>query len=444
MRLFIDCSFIDFTVQPTGIPRVVRKYIEAGYVWGAARSIDVVPVIAIKAGLFPVRPVPGKRPPESTLRYADAAMLDEGHGAEAAKLLREAGSSLRAALIATGVPGAVKDVESGVSSLFSVLANEVGANGSLKIAVGTGDIVFFPAYWHDIDPEVLLDLHEAGAQVHILVHDILPISFERFYRTPWRDEFADNLLSVCNHADGVFAVSAYTAREVLAFSRQYGATLDDVTVAHNGYDPLIEDQDVIEAIENETYRSSFVKKKSHEFFKKQQPYLMVGTIEPKKGHIPVIQSFERLWSNGLGRPLALVGRVGWMEDEVVTTIRKSPFFGEKLFWFTDLDDLDLHLAYRYSRALIFGSYAEGFGIPLIEAAKAQLPAICYDTEVAREVAGNTALFYSDFEAFDAHVATIECPESYTFEQAKLAEFSWPSWTETAVAVFDRLHAQSRA
>ena len=89
---------------------------------------------------------------------------------------------------------------------------------------------------------------------------------------------------------------------------------------------------------------------------------------------------------------------GWTSKSSIG-LRVRPISETKLFWFDDLDDVDLYLAYRESRALIFSSYAEGFGIPMVEAAMSRLPMICYDTAVAREVSGDFGLYYSSFRNF---------------------------------------------
>ncbi len=440
MRIFIDCSFVDFGQQPTGIPRVVLKYIEAGYAWGENNGIDVVPVVTTKNGLIPVRPLPGKNPPPPAVKYVRRSIDDQIDGAAAAKLLKEAEAALRAALIKAGALSSIKSVEFEVLTLFAKMLS--GGRESLEIDVGPGDIVFFPANWHDIEAEFLVDLKNAGAKLFVLVHDILPISFRKFYKTPWREQFADNLLGACSISDGMLAVSRYTANCVLAFANENGLCLKHVEVFHNAFDPLIDDQAVVRAIENGSYRLPFISREKHEILRNDQPYLMVGTIEPKKGHIPVIESFERLWRNGFDRKLVLVGRRGWMDEEVVLAIKKSPFAGDKLVWFHDLNDVDLYFAYKYSRALIFASYAEGFGIPLIEAAKSGLPAICYETAVAREVAGERALYYSNFDEFEAHIATIEDEETYQLRKQALIGFSWPNWQETGNRMFNHLASSS--
>lgn len=438
MRIFIDTSFVDFGRQPTGIPRVVLKYIEAGYEWGRAHGVDVVPVITTENGLIPVRPIPGKDPPPTTTRYAKGFF--EINGQSAAAHLRQAETSLRAALVDAGVGDAMDGLEAGVSSLVAELVRG-GKEPSLRIDPGPGDAIFFPAYWHDLDPVAIEDLRSTGAQTFILVHDILPISFSKFYQAPWRYQFADNLLAAIQNADGLLAVSNYSAAGVLEFARQNGVELDHVRVQHNGFDYLIDDEKIRQSIDRGTYRLTSQRKKRFEFFRDNCPYLMVGTIEPKKGHIPIIESMESLWNAGLDRKLALVGRRGWMEEQVVNRIVDSPYFEDKLFWFDDLDDIDLYLAYKESRALIFSSYAEGFGIPMVEAAMSGLPMICYDTPVAREVSGDFGLYYSNFSEFQEMIGVMESQELYAERRAKLDEFNWPSWQETGFSLFNYLKTE---
>lgn len=440
MRIFIDTNLVDFRRQPTGIPRVVLKYIEAGYEWGRANNVDVVPVIATESGLFPVTPLPGKDPPPSTARYLNGVLKKEINGASAAAHLREAETNLRAALIEAGAPGSMDGLEAAVSSLFSQLIKG-GKQAALNIDVGPGDVIFFPAYWHDIDPAVIEELRSSGAQTFILVHDILPVTFSKFYQAPWRYQFADNLLAAIRNASGLLSVSNYSAAGVLDFAHNNGEELESVKVIHNGFDHLVEDEDLRREIDLGTKNLPTARQRYFEFFKAHQPYLMVGTIEPKKGHIPTIECMETLWQAGLDRKLVMVGRRGWLDEQVVDRIESSPYFGDKLFWFDDLDDVDLYLAYRESRALIFSSYAEGFGIPMVEAAMSRLPMICYDTAVAREVSGGFGLYYSSFQEFRELIGSIEDDGFYTEQRAKLEKFNWPSWRETGFSLFDYLKTQ---
>lgn len=122
-------------------------------------------------------------------------------------------------------------------------------------------------------------------------------------------------------------------------------------------------------------------------------FLMVGTIEPRKGHRVALKAFEALWARGVEARLVIVGRRGWLEEAVVAEILGHPERGRRLFWFDDVGDGELSYLYDHSRALILPSYAEGFGLPIVEAALRGRAVICSDIPVFREVGRDGALYF---------------------------------------------------
>jgi glycosyltransferase involved in cell wall biosynthesis len=123
-------------------------------------------------------------------------------------------------------------------------------------------------------------------------------------------------------------------------------------------------------------------------------FLMVGTLEPRKGHRQVLGAFERLWRDGADVALVIVGKHGWLIDELAERLRRHTEFGQRLFWLEGISDEYLEKLYAASTCLIAASEGEGFGLPLIEAAQHRLPIIARDIAVFREVAGQHAYYFS--------------------------------------------------
>jgi glycosyltransferase involved in cell wall biosynthesis len=123
-------------------------------------------------------------------------------------------------------------------------------------------------------------------------------------------------------------------------------------------------------------------------------FLMVGTIEPRKGHQQVLDAFEDLWKSGAEINLVIVGKQGWMVDILVSRLRSHSELNKRLFWLEGISDEFLGTLYENSACLIAASYGEGFGLPLIEAAQHKLSIIARDINVFREVAGKHALYFS--------------------------------------------------
>lgn len=111
--------------------------------------------------------------------------------------------------------------------------------------------------------------------------------------------------------------------------------------------------------------------------------LMVGTLEPRKGHADILAAFSELWRQGADDRLVMVGRLGWAVEELRDSIRTHPEYGRKLLWFDDVGDLELERIYQACEGVIIASYAEGFGLPLIEALGHHKPVLARDLPIFR-------------------------------------------------------------
>jgi alpha-1,2-rhamnosyltransferase len=122
-------------------------------------------------------------------------------------------------------------------------------------------------------------------------------------------------------------------------------------------------------------------------------FLCVSTIEPRKGQRVALRAFDCLWRAGVDARLLFVGRRGWLDEAVVAEIMNHPELGRRLFWFDDVGDDDLAFLYERARALVLPSFAEGFGLPIVEAAARGRPVLCSDIPVFREVGGAGAIYF---------------------------------------------------
>jgi glycosyltransferase involved in cell wall biosynthesis len=122
-------------------------------------------------------------------------------------------------------------------------------------------------------------------------------------------------------------------------------------------------------------------------------FLTVGTLEPRKNQTVLLDAFEHLWERGVTADLCIVGRRGWKVDKLESRLLNHPQFGQKLHWLADASDADLVYAYGNATAVICPSIAEGFGLPVVEAARMGRPVICSDIAVFREIGSNGVLYF---------------------------------------------------
>lgn len=119
--------------------------------------------------------------------------------------------------------------------------------------------------------------------------------------------------------------------------------------------------------------------------------LMVGTVEPRKNHLAVIQAMSRVRAEHPDTRMAIVGRRGWRDHEIVSEIERGQSEGW-LTWMDDASDDDLEAAYRQATLFVSASHYEGFGLPLLEAMTRGLPCVASDIAAHREVAADATLY----------------------------------------------------
>lgn len=324
--------------------------------------------------------------------------------------------------------------------LFSKwLASSLGGYDAFKsrtmtIAVTEYDsLIMLDSSWHVAGlREHVERLKDQGTGITTVVYDIIPI------RTP---EYCDkHLVGVfekwfdwaCRWSDGFICISR--------------SVRDDVRkemVARLG----------VEAAERRTYgffhlgseldlkdTNKAVNKRLEGAFSGEQPvFLAVSTIEPRKNHGYLLDVFDLLWNEGSNARLCIVGRVGWKCDAFMERAKKHPELGEKLFMFNALDDNGLEYAYSNASALIFPSFAEGFGLPLVEAMQRGLPAIASDIPVFREVGGDY-LSYCDPRDPETCASIIrEFERTGCLPGAKpLDDWKWITWRESTIQLLEAL------
>jgi glycosyltransferase involved in cell wall biosynthesis len=173
-------------------------------------------------------------------------------------------------------------------------------------------------------------------------------------------------------------------------------------------------------------------------------FLMVGTLEPRKGYLQAIEAFSALWEQNADINLVIVGSEGWLglPDELRRTIpqtsqrlRDHPQRGHKLFWLEGISDEYLSKVYAASSCLIAASEDEGFGLPLIEAAKHALPILARDIPVFREVAGAHATYFSGFAPEDlANAITVWLASNAAGEATPSTGMPWLTWRSSAASL----------
>jgi glycosyltransferase involved in cell wall biosynthesis len=178
--------------------------------------------------------------------------------------------------------------------------------------------------------------------------------------------------------------------------------------------------------------------------KKRPSFLMVGTLEPRKGHVQILDAFEHLWQNGIEANLVIVGKLGWLVDNLVERLQKHEEMGKHLFWLDGIRDEYLEKVYDSTSCLLAASYAEGFGLPLIEAVKHKLPIIARDIPVFREVCGMHAFYFNTSDPKKLSRTVEQWLDLYAQSKHPRSDgMPWLTWKQSAAQILEALEIQDQ-
>jgi glycosyltransferase involved in cell wall biosynthesis len=287
------------------------------------------------------------------------------------------------------------------------------------------------------------DYRNLGVRVYFMVHDLLPITMSDVF-PPGADERHTKWLQAVSKFDGAICVSRAVADDFAGWLKDSGLECSGrrpfrIACSHHGAD--IENTATSRGLPDNTEWTLGQ-------LQSRPSFSMVGMIEPRKGYLHVLEAFTQLWRQGLEINLVIVGKEGWKElpdemrrtiPETIRKLRSHPELGNRLFWLEGISDEYLRKVYTASTCLIAASFGEGFGLPLIEAARHKLPIIARDISVFREVAGDHAFY---FKGNDPETLANGIREWLSLrdrnDHPKSDDMPWLTWKESAAALLQFL------
>ncbi len=292
----------------------------------------------------------------------------------------------------------------------------------------------YGSVWLDLEPawndpadrrELLTRLSAQGVHSAVMVADVMPELYPEWFDPNQRAMFGDWLVAHLGHSRLFGCISHNTETDLRSVAAGHGfdRDLNCVVVPLGAELPETEPTEV----ELPSQVGRFL--------------LVVGTLEPRKNQQLVLDAFDRLSRRHDDLSLVLVGRQGWMVDELAERIRSHRLAGTRLIWPDAVTDSQLAWLYQHAFLTVAPSRYEGLGVPVMEALGYASPTLA-STGGALAEAGGDHVEAIDPDDTDALVVAIERHLLDPGHHRRLAEaaatFEAPRWSRAAEVLTDAL------
>jgi glycosyltransferase involved in cell wall biosynthesis len=282
-------------------------------------------------------------------------------------------------------------------------------------------------------PDFIPPLH--GACKHVItVHDLTFLHYPQHLTQEARRYYNDQIKTAVKQADHILADSNATKVDLI---NMLDVPAEKITVHLLGVEEQFQPLD-----------STLLEAQRQKHHLPQDYILFVGTFEPRKNILGLLQAYKLLVDDlADAPPIVLVGRRGWLFDETMQSVVDLNL-GNRVLWRENIDDNALPAVYNLASVLVLPSFYEGFGFPALEAMACGTVPIVSNRSSLPEVVGevglqinpdNTLAIKQAIKKVLTETAWRQHHQQLALERAK--QFRWENTAQVALSVYQAVGAQ---
>lgn len=283
----------------------------------------------------------------------------------------------------------------------------------LFITLDRNDFFFSPNYFPPPNFKISIPIIST-------IHDCTFKVYPEFLQKETLENLQRYLPEILFKAEKLISVSNHTKKDLIKF---FNIRENKIKTVYNGFEVL--------PLHNKKLNL--------------EPYLLfVSTIEPRKNLLNIIKAFNILREKGTNFNLVLIGKIGWKSEKIIKEIEQSPF-KNFIHHLTYIKRDELGNFYKNAFCLLFPSFYEGFGLPILEAFSMGCPVITAENSSLKEIGGEACL-YADNSAESIATAVIKIWEDKNLREKMIAKgfeisknFSWEKTSEETFKLFNEMY-----
>jgi glycosyltransferase involved in cell wall biosynthesis len=240
--------------------------------------------------------------------------------------------------------------------------------------------------YHGVSHEIPIGIRRTGIRSVVTIHDLIHERHPEHYNPIDVKIYRKKFRYACRHADRIMAISGQTKKDIIEF---YGVPAEKISVCYQSCEPVFSIPATAE--EKLQVRQKYDLPASY--------FLYVGAITERKNLLGISKAMKLLKDKTV--PLLVLGNGGKYKQSVKEFIKKNELEKRVIFLYEKLESAgrppfipleDLPEIYQSAIGLVYPSFFEGFGAPVLEALWSRLPVITSNTSCLPEVGGPGSLY----------------------------------------------------
>lgn len=252
-----------------------------------------------------------------------------------------------------------------------------------------------------------------GLKPVFFLHDLIPISHPEYCRAGEAERHHQRLETMLSVASGLIVNSAATRDELLAYAEARQVAVPPCAVA------------LLAPARLPAPRPARPLDKPY--------FVVLGTIEPRKNHAMLLHLWRKLVAElGDAAPqLVVIGQRGWECEQVVDLLDRCASIQGHVTELQRCEDGELSTWLAHAQALLFPSFSEGFGMPLVEALMLGVPVIASDLPAFREISADIPHYLDPLDGLGWQRAVLEYSQADSAarrqQMTRMAGYAPPTW-----------------
>jgi len=374
-KIYLDCTHTYYSGLNSGIQRVVKNIVKQSPSISKELSVEIIPLISMPDGYYRFEKFAPVNKTKNSLKTHLKTLYKKLRSLLAYLLPKEIINFLHA-------PSFVTKCNSIADRLF--FGKKIDKSKSVSLQKDD-TLILIDTTWLNNNYAQLKQLKEQGVKIVALIYDIIPITHPQFCTSDLTLSLIDWYKNATPYIDKYIAISDTVKEEVY----NYIKTNHIPDIKKESFDYFYLGADF-----STHYDQERVPQRFKAYFKNPNTYITVSTIEPRKNHKYILDTFDSLFAQNEECAYIMIGRRGWKTQELIKRIESHKLYNKRVFLLENVDDNSLIYAYKNAKALIFASHIEGFGLPIVESLYYKLPVIASNTPIHKEI-GKECISYFD-------------------------------------------------